>query len=279
MRFGINTFLWTVDFEPQHLELLPRIKENGFDGIEMFIHEPARVKSTEIRRGLEAAAMGCTFCSVLPSGVSMDSEDAGIRKQAKDYMAACMNTVAETGAEVFGGPFYTPLGEKPGRRRNEDEWKRVVECWQELAPLAESLKLDIAIEPLNRFETHFLNTTSDACALVQQIGHPRVGILFDTFHSHIEEKHPNQALRKAMPHVKHFHASENDRGTPGTGHVNWTGILGTLKQSKYDRWVTIESFGSTIKEIAAAACIWRDLAPSNESIAFEGVAFLRQNLT
>ena len=133
----------------------------------------------------------------------------------------------------------------------------------------------IAIEPLNRFETYFLNTVADAAALCDEIADDRIGILIDTFHANIEEKSIGAALRLAGRHLKHLHACENDRGIPGSGNVNWPEFFSTVREIGYDGWLTIESFGFSLGEIAAAASIWRDLAPTPESIAFEGVKFLR----
>jgi D-psicose/D-tagatose/L-ribulose 3-epimerase len=135
--------------------------------------------------------------------------------------------------------------------------------------------VEVCIEPLNRFETYFLNTTEDAVRLCAEISHPNVGILWDTFHANIEEKHPAEALRTTGSFLKHVHTCENDRGTPGSGHVDWSGVFGALREMKYDGWLTIESFGFALGELSAAASIWRDLAANPEDIAFEGVKFLK----
>jgi D-psicose/D-tagatose/L-ribulose 3-epimerase len=135
----------------------------------------------------------------------------------------------------------------------------------------------IAIEPLNRFETYFLNTAADSVRLCDEINHPHVGILFDTFHANIEEKDIGQAYRTVGRHLKHVHTCENDRGTPGSGHVEWPAVFAALRDIQYDGWLTIESFGFAIGEISAAAAIWRDLASSPDVIAWDGLKFLKQN--
>ena len=131
---------------------------------------------------------------------------------------------------------------------------------------------------MNRFETYFLNTTADAVQFCDAIGHPSIGLMMDTFHANIEEKSFGDALRAAGPHLKHLHACENDRGTPGTGHVAWTEIVAALRSIGYDRWLTIESFGFAQGELSAATAIWRDLAPTVDSIAFDGIKYLRGQL-
>jgi len=134
----------------------------------------------------------------------------------------------------------------------------------------------LAVEALNRFETSFINLAEQAVELVEMIDSPAVQIMIDTFHANIEEKHIGQAIETAAPYLVHVHANENDRGTPGTGHVAWDEIASALKKINYDGAMVIESFTTTVVEIARAAAIWRPPAPSQDELAGEGMAFLRQ---
>jgi D-psicose/D-tagatose/L-ribulose 3-epimerase len=133
----------------------------------------------------------------------------------------------------------------------------------------------LCVEPLNRFETYFLNTQEDAALLIGEIGEPNVRVHYDTFHANIEEKDPVKALKALGTRAGHVHVSESDRGIPGTGHVDWRGTLLALREIGYDGWLTIESFAQPEPQLAAAACIWRDMAPSGESLAREGLAFIK----
>jgi D-psicose/D-tagatose/L-ribulose 3-epimerase len=271
----VNTFIWTAVFDRSHIPLLPRIKAAGFDGVEVSMFRPADFAASDIRRGLEANGLECTICSVMSPDVSLISEDAATRARSRAHLGDCIRKAAEVGARIIAGPLYSPVGYLPGRRRTPDEWKWAVEGYQAIAPVLDSHDVTIAIEPLNRFETYFLNTAADAVRLCDEIGHPKVGILFDTFHANIEEKDIAQAYRLVAPHLKHVHTCENDRGIPGTGHVEWAGVFQALRDIGYDGWLTIESFGFSLGELSAAASIWRDVAPTPESIAFEGVKFLK----
>jgi D-psicose/D-tagatose/L-ribulose 3-epimerase len=276
MKFGVNTFIWTANFERSHLPLLAAIKENGFDGVELPLFRPADVAVGDIRRGVAESGLECTFCSVIPGGLSIISEDRDVRTKTRVHLEECVKTAAEAGARILAGPLYSPVGFLPGRRRTADEWKWAVECYWNIGDVLARHDVTIAIEPLNRFETYFLNTAADALALCDEINHPNVGILFDTFHANIEEKNVNSACELLGSRLKHVHTSENDRGIPGTGHVDWRGLFATLRRMGYDGWLTIESFGFSLGELSAAASIWRDLAPSPDSIAFEGVRFLKR---
>jgi D-psicose/D-tagatose/L-ribulose 3-epimerase len=278
MKFGINTFLWNAHFGAEQFPLLPAVREHGFDGVELPLLRPREFQSAAIRRELTENALGCTTCSVLPGGVSLIAEEAEVRRNAITYVTECIARTAEAGGSLLVGPLYSPVGYLPGRRRNADEWKRAVECYQELGPVLQQHGVHVALEPLNRFETYFLNTTADAVQLCAEIAHPNVGILWDTFHANIEEKNIADALRLAAPFLKHVHTCENDRGTPGTGHVDWPGVFAALRDLQYDGWLTIESFGFAQGEVAAAASIWRDLAPTPDEIAWKGVEFLKASV-
>jgi D-psicose/D-tagatose/L-ribulose 3-epimerase len=278
VKFGVNTFIWTAVFDRSHLPLLPKIKAGGFDGVEVSMFNPATFAAADIRKGLEDNALECTICSVLSPDVSMISEDAATRRRSLIHMSDCVRKAAEVGAKIIAGPLYSPVGYLPGRRRTPDEWKWAVEAYQSLGPVLDEYGVTIAIEPLNRFETYFLNIAEDAVRLCDDIGHSNVGILFDTFHANIEEKDVAKAYRTVARHLKHVHTCENDRGTPGTGHIDWSGVFQALRHVGYDGWLTIESFGFSLGEISAAASIWRDIEKSPEVIAYEGVQFLRKSI-
>ncbi|MGO9242905.1 MAG: sugar phosphate isomerase/epimerase family protein [Bryobacteraceae bacterium] len=278
MKYGVNTFIWTASFDRSNLRLLPSIKQHGFDAVEIPLFEPREVKAAEIRRGLEENALECTCCSILTGGRNVISDDAEVRRRTRVHLADCAEVASELGSKLIAGPLYSPVGYLPGRRRNADEWKWAVECYQTIGDTLAEHDVTIALEPLNRFETYFLNTAADAVQLCDEIGHPNIGILFDTFHANIEEKDVAAALRLTARHLKHVHTCENDRGIPGTGHVDWPGVFKALREMQYDGYLTIESFGFALGALSAAASIWRDIAPTPESIAFEGVEFLRRGV-
>jgi D-psicose/D-tagatose/L-ribulose 3-epimerase len=275
MKYGVNAFIWTAGYTTADERLLPAIKQAGFDGIEIPIFDPENFDAAGLRRGFEANGLECTVCSILTPQTNIVSDDAAVRAGGRDYLAASLRRVAEAGARILAGPLYAPLGHLPGRRRSETEWIRAVECYRSLAPVLEETGVTLAVEPLNRFETYFLNTAEDAARFCREVDHPSVGILLDTFHANIEEKSIGQAYRIAGPYLKHVHTCENDRGTPGSGHVEWDEVFAALRDAGYDGWLTIESFGAKIDAIAAAAAIWRDIEPAAESIAFDGIRFLK----
>jgi D-psicose/D-tagatose/L-ribulose 3-epimerase len=275
MKYGINTLLWTAGFDASNLGLLPQFREKGFDGVEIARFSFTDFPAAEIRRACERDGLRPLMCTALTGDQSLVSPDNDIRRRTREFLMAAIQTVAELGGDTLVGPVCSAVGYHTGKRRTEDEWKHAVEGLQSLTPVLDQYGVTLAVEPLNRFETYFLNTTDDAVRLCEQVGHDRVGILFDTFHANIEEKNVGEALERAGKWLRHVHTCENDRGTPGSGHVAWGDVFSAIDRIGYERWLVIESFGSLIPEIATAACIWRDLAPSSEAIAFDGLAFLK----
>jgi D-psicose/D-tagatose/L-ribulose 3-epimerase len=271
MILGVNTLIWTAHFEAGHLSLFPRIKAHGFDGVEVARFNFDGFPSAEIRRVADSEGLQLALCSAFVGNMSFASGEGAPR----EHLLACLDAAVAMGSKIVVGPFCAPVGQLPGRRRTEDEWKRVVAGLQSVASDFEKADVTLAVEPLNRFETYFLNTAADSVRLCEEVGSSHVGVLFDTFHANIEEKNVAAALRASGKRVAHVHTCENDRGAPGSGHVDFAGVMAALREMNYAGWCTIESFGFNIKEIAAAACIWRDLAPSPDDIAWDGARYLR----
>ncbi len=276
MKFGVNALIWTASFDEGDLGLLPKVKRMGFDGIEIPRFSFDGFPAAKVRDALAGEGLETTFCSALTGQMSLVSTEKTVRREALAFLKRGIETTAELGSKLFMGPFCAPVGLLPGRRRTDDEWRWAVEGLRSLGDDLEASGVTLAVEPLNRFETYFLNTAADGARLCDEVGHENIGVLFDTFHANIEEKNLGDGIRTLGGRLKHVHSCENDRGIPGTGHVDWPGVFAALSELEYEGWLTIESFGSHIKEIAAAACIWRDIAPSSDAIAEDGLKFLKK---
>jgi D-psicose/D-tagatose/L-ribulose 3-epimerase len=275
MKYGVNTMVWTTQVDDRHSRLFLRIREWGFDGVELFLSPSEPVSIPMVGRILDELGLERTTCSVLPREANLIDADRNVRARGVEFLKQCVERTAELGGRLICGPLYAGLGVMSGRRRTEDEWKWAVEGLQVAAQQARKVDVTLCVEPLNRFETYFLNTLSDAAQLVCDVGESNVLVHFDTFHANIEERHPADSLREVAKMLGHVHVSENDRGIPGTGHNDWRGILSALKEVRYDGWMTIESFAQPEPELAAAAAIWRDLAPSGDELARRGLQFIK----
>ena len=275
MKYGVNTMVWTTRVDKSRAALFSRIREWGFDGVELFLSPQEPRDLPAVRKMLEKNQLECTTCSVIPRECHLVSSQPAVRARGVEFLKTCVDRTAELGARLVCGPMYAGLGVMTGRRRTPEEWNWAVEGLKLVAHHAQSRQVMLCLEPLNRFETYFLNTLEDAARLIHDIAEPNVKIHFDTFHANIEERHPAEALRSVASELGHVHVSENDRGIPGTGHNDWRGVLKVLKAIRYNGWMTIESFAQPEPELAAAAAIWRDIAPSGDELAQQGLRFVR----
>ena len=278
MKLGVSAFAWTAKFGRSHLRLVPLIKEMGFRGFEIAMFDPADLAVDDIRRAFETSDLECTVCAILPAGVNPISPDATVRKTSVQHLVRCIETASALGAKLLGGPLYAPIGYLPDHRPTKDEWSWAVDAFRSVCDVLDSCDVTISIEPVNRSETFFVRTAREASSLCDAIGHPRFGVTIDTFHANIEERDIPEALTSIGPHLKHIHASENDRGLLGKGHVDFPGIVAALKEIGYNGYLMIEGFGYSPQEIDAPGALWADTSVSPEEIASTGARFLNQVL-
>jgi len=277
MKVGINLLLWTAAARDEHLPLTARIKGWGYDGVEFPMFSPDCSPWSAFASELDDLELGRTAVAVLPEGASLISDEPGERAAAIEHLKASVDSCVELGAEILCGPLYAPVGLLVGRGPNDDERKRCAEGLRVVGEYAQGSGVIIAVEPLNRFETYFLNCQADASRLVDAVNLDSVGQLYDTFHANIEEKNISDAIKTGGKRIKHVHISANDRATPGEDHIAWPETFAALKGIGYDGWLTIEAFGAWLPEVAGATCIWRKMAPSEEHVARNGLAFIRES--
>lgn len=275
MKFGLNLLLWTGAFSNETLDLIDKVADVGFDGAEITFIDIDLVDVKKTAERLKARGLECIGCAVMTNDANPISSDAAVRKAAVQRLERCLEMTDALGGRLLVGPLYAPVGYLVGRRRTEDEWGWCRDVFKQAAKKANQYGITMALEFLNRFETFFINTSADAVKMCKDVGEPCMGVHFDTFHANIEEKDIPEAVKKTGKFLKHFHASENDRGMIGSGHIPYKEVFAELKKLKYDGWVVVESFGSSFKELAAACCIWRDLVPDPEVFAKEALKYLK----
>jgi D-psicose/D-tagatose/L-ribulose 3-epimerase len=278
MKLGVSAFAWTGQFERQHLELLSVVRAMGLEALEIPLFEPAQLAATEIRRAFAAHDLECTVCAILPEGINPISPDAAVRARSVEHLKACVETAAACGAKLLGGPLFAPIGYLPEHRPTEDEWHWAVEAFQALGPVLDAHDMTLAIEPVNRAETFFLRTAKEAQALCKAVGHPRMGVTIDTFHANIEEKKIDEAVFSLGPLLKHIHASENDRGILGQGHVDFPAIAAAARKTGYDGYWMIEGFGYAPQAKNAPGFLWAEREVSPEDLARKSAHYLRDLL-
>ncbi len=276
MKIGINMLLWTPFVEEEHFPLFETLKAAGYDGVEVPLFEGTPDHYAVVARALADNGLQSTAVTVIPDEAHNPiSPDAGCRRAAVDHMKGIVDCSAALGAEVLCGPYYQPLGVFSGMPPTDDEKQRAADVHREVAEHAQGLGVVLAVEALNRFECYFLNTVADAAAHVRRVDHPNLGLMYDTFHANIEERDPVGCIAGAADLLRHVHVSANDRGTPGRDHVPWAETFAALRGVGYDEWLTIETFGRAVPDLAATTCVWRDLSGSPEEVYTEGVRLIR----
>lgn len=276
MKIGMCMFLWTTSVSKKHEALLKDIKATGFDGVEIpvFAGEPDDYKKLgEMldRIGLERTAVS----AMGDPAMNLISADAATRKAGIDYMKWAIDCSAALGADRLSGPLHSTLGAFSGSGPTAAEKKRSVASQRAIGDHAGKRGVTIGLEALNRFECYLVNTMDDLSEHVDVIDRPHIKAMYDTFHANIEEADPIGAYTRNRRNVVHIHISENDRGVPGRGNIPWKETFAAIRKSGYDDWLTIESFGRSLKDLAAATKVWRDFAESPEAVFREGYRHIR----
>ena len=280
MRFGINTFLFTSPFTNNSTKLFKTFKRWGFETIEIPIEDPSHIDPAFVKAELDKHGLVCgSVCACL----GPDRDLRGNKEQQKtafNYMTQLLDQMVVLDCPSLIGPVYSSVGRADAVPADEykKQWATVVKNLRALCAQAEKRGRQICMEPLNRFESDFINTVDQGMKMVRDVGSPVLKLHLDTFHMNIEQKNQAAAIRKAGKLLGHFHACGSDRGTPGGDHIDWPSIAKALKAVRYNGDVVIESFTQDVKVIARAAAIWRKIEPSREDIAVKGLKFLKKAL-
>ena len=278
MKIGVNTWVWTSPFSTRDFHLIPKVKQMGFDVLEVALEDASIIDAKLLRKMAEDNGLSVTVCGAFGPTRDISNEDPAIRKTGVNYIRESLQFAEKVGSDLFSGPVYSAVGKTrliPDEQKKR-EWAWCVENLREVGTAATDAGVTIGVEPLNRFETDMINLAEQAVKLVRDVGSPAYKIHIDTFHGNIEEKSLPETIRRlGKGMLCHFHACENDRGIPGSGHQDWIGIRDALREVEYDGAAVIESFTPGTVEIAKAASIWRPLAPSQDELARQGARFLR----
>ena len=278
MRFGINSFLFTSPFTTQSTRLFPKFKKWGFETVEIPIEAPEHIDSAKVKAALDKNGLVCgSVCACMGPGRDFRGS-AKDQREAMKYCKALIDHMVVLGCPSLIGPVYSVVGKADAvePKQQKKEFALVVKNLKVLAAYAEKKGVQICVEPLNRFETDFLNTCDKGLQLIKAVGSPALKLHLDTFHMNIEEKNQAVAIKKAGKLLGHFHACGTDRGTPGNDELDWKPIVKALKSIKYKGDVVIESFTTDVKVIARAAAIWRRIEPTRDEIAVKGLKFLKK---
>lgn len=280
MKYSINTVLFVSPFTNADTRLFKQFKRWGFDAVELLIEDTAHIDPAFVQRELERHGLVCgSVAAAIYPGRDLRGGQTSQRMGVK-YLCHLIDQMVALDARILSGPVYSYVGRAEAYTAAEKNrhWKAVVKNLKTVTRYAAERGKLVCVEPLNRFETDFLNTIEQGLKLIEDVGSPNLKLHLDTFHANIEEKHQGEAIRRAGKHLGHIHACGCDRGTPGNDHIDWKSIAAALKAIKYDGDIVLESVSLDVPRIAKCAAIWRRMEPTRDEIARDGVKFLRKVL-
>ena len=270
--FGVHTSMWTMTWDRQGCETaVAKAAEYGMDFLEIALLNPPSVDVVHSRKVLEAHEMRAVCSLGLPQAVWASRNPEG----AVEFLKVALDKTAALGGEALSGVVYGGIGERSGTPPTETELDNVVKALKQAATYAKSLGLLFGIEPVNRYETHLLNTGWQAAALIDRIGADNMFVHLDTYHMNIEEKGIAQGILDAAAHLKYIHLSESDRGTPGAGTIQWDEIFAALRAINFDGGLAMESFINMPPEVAYGLSVWRPVASGEAEVMTNGLSFLK----
>ena len=274
---GVNAWVWTSPFTAASLPLLAKAEAMGFDAFTIPVEDPAGIDAAAVRSALQGSGLRVHVTGAFGPTRDLTHDEPRFREESLAYLRATLALCEQWGARLLVGPCYSAVGKRrhvpPEQRKLE--WERAVGGLRRAGQMAADHGVTLAVEPLNRFETDLVNTAEQLVRLLRDVAHPAVKGHLDTFHMNIEEKDIAAAVRRVGADLVYVDASESDRGVPGSGQVDWGGLARGLSEVGYAGDCVIESFTPECRTIAAAAAIWRPLAPSQDALATDGLRFLR----
>jgi D-psicose/D-tagatose/L-ribulose 3-epimerase len=275
MRYGMNLLLWADTLTDEALPLLDQIKEIGFDAVELPLFDLNVKEFAKWGKRLDDLGLARTGVTVRGLDDNPMSADPKVRRKGIDANKAALDCCQAGGMELLAGPYHSALGYFSGAGPTKDEWNWAVDSMKQVAEYAEKCKVTLALEYLNRFECYLLNTAADGARFCREVGHPRCQMMYDTFHSHIEEKDTSAAIRSLRGCLAHVHISENDRSTPGAGNVRWDETFDAIHEIGYDNLMVIEAFGLALDKLVPATKIWRRMYDNERQLAADGLKFMK----
>jgi D-psicose/D-tagatose/L-ribulose 3-epimerase len=276
MRFGMNAWFWVQPFTTDDLWVVKRVQELGFNHIEISIEsvdQPLDYKA--LGAAIKDNGLSVSVCAFFDQSCDFACDDTTREKAAETYMRHCVDAIGSMGGDTIGGPFYSSLHRFWHPADRQAELAKVAKHLKVMGAYAADHGVTFGVEVINRYETSFINTSAQGLELVQMVDHPAVGVMLDTFHMGIEEKDLGKAIELAGDKLVHLHSNEHDRGVPGSGHTDWTGVAAALKKIGYDRALVVESFNDKLAHFSGVAKLWRPIIAEDTDLG-NGASFLRQ---
>ena len=274
-KIGFNVLAWSAVISEDLLPILDRLKTIGYDGVELFIGTAEEAICRKVGQHAQDVGLEVTAVFMLNAQENIIDPSAAVRNNGLNRIKWAIERAQDLHATVICGPFHSAFATFAQRAPQEEEYDRSAEVLHAAGDYAAQADVLLTPEALNRFECYLCNTMEQLKHLIVKTDHPQVQAMFDTHHANIEEKKMAEALRTIAPYVRHVHISENDRGTPGAGHVHWDETFATLAEINYAGWLTIEGFTRSDPDFANSINVWREFAQPWD-MAEQGMKFIRE---
>ena len=259
-KIGFNVLAWSAEMSEDLLPVLDRLKLIGYDGAEFFVGGSPEESFKLVGKHCQNIGLEVTTVTVLSPEENPISPDPKIREKSKEKLKWVLDRAADLNSQVLCGPFHSAFATFASRAPIEEEYNWSAEVLHEVGDYAQKLGILLTPEALNRFECYLCNTMEQLDYLLGKVNHPNVQAMFDTHHANMEEKKIGKAIEFIAPKLGHFHISENDRGTPGSGHVNFDETFEALAKVNYKGWLTIEGFTRNDPAFANSIGVWRNFS-------------------
>lgn len=274
MKIGVHLALWANQWDDDVIPYADIAADLGFDGVELSLLGMTTDRIRAIRQAVEGRNLEITCTTGLRPQTDISSLDPALRATGVEYLMQSVATTAALGGHLLTGVLYAPWNVRVQANRAQ-RWEHCVAGLRRVARVAEEADVTLGLEAINRFETDLVNTAAQATRLCEEVDSPAVGVLLDTFHMNMEEKHMGDAIRATGKHLVHMHCDENDRGVPGSGHIPWDEVFQALRDIRYAGWLTLEMFVAANQSVSSDLAIWRQIEPDSTEAARQGLAFLK----
>jgi len=274
-KVGFNLLLWSAVVSEKLNPIASRLKEIGYDGVEVATGEISSPPYVEYGKILKNLGLEVTMVMAVGKEEDPINESQTVRDKALEKLKWGVDRANDVGAKIICGPFHSAFAYFRKRPPSEDEYKWSAEVLHKAGEYAAQSNVVFMAEAINRFECYLCNTITQLNKLIKLVDHPNVKPMFDSHHANIEEKNIKETVQLIKGSLSHVHISENDRGTPGDGHIHWDNVFSSLASVNYRGWLTIEAFSRNDVNFANSINVWREYNKPWD-IAVNGFSFIKK---
>lgn len=274
MDIGIHVSLWTPEWDSPFNKHIEKAAELGFTMVEIPIMSPQTFPLSEVKHILKETGMKVSCGTGLSPDKDISSTDSVIFSAGRDHLFHCIDIASELGSPSLQGVIHSSWGLR--KHVDEDNRRASAKGLKEAARKAAGLDMKISLECINRYESSFLNTAKQGMYLLERIGEDNAGLHLDTYHMNIEENSFREAFYTAGSKLFHLHLSENQRGFPGSGLLDWQEIIQAAKDAGYTGPWIIESYIHPEFPAGSDVCIWRPIQENPENDIKLSLSMLRE---